>query len=126
MLFIPATLIGRLLLMSLVLLSPPQTQQRGRRHAVEVHNHTRTVVERIYMSSSTESNWGEDRLGNGTLDPDHYLPLEVPTGDYDFKFIDKRKRECTLNDITIAQDSKIEIYEDSSNAMRCRHKDDID
>jgi hypothetical protein len=124
MLFAPAILTGRLLLIFLVLLSAPQ--QRGRRHTVEVHNHTDNVVERIYMSSSTETGWGEDRLGSGVLDAHHYLPIEVPTGDYDFKVIDKAKRECTVMDVTITADDKIEVYEDSRSEMRCRENNDID
>lgn len=123
---IPATLIGQLLLIFAVLLSPPQ--QRGRRHTVEIHNHTNSNLERIYVSSSTEGGWGEDRLGNEVLEPRHYWPIEVPTGDYDFKITsaDDDMRPCELREKPITGRTQVEVTVDSrQNKLSCRIAENI-
>jgi hypothetical protein len=121
---IPTTLIGQFLLIFLVFLP---AQQRGKRHTVEIHNHTDVRLERIYLSSTSAENWGDDRLGKGYLSPQHYQPIEVPTGDYDFKAITDDERKCTILEITITGTTKIEVADSSNNkGLKCRVGNDIE
>ncbi len=48
---------------------------------VTVANHTRQPMNELYMSSSTTDDWGDDRLGDGMLDPGRTLKLRLPRGD---------------------------------------------
>jgi hypothetical protein len=121
---IPATLIGQLLLVFAVVVLFP-SQQRGRRHTIEIHNHTKSPIQRIYVSSTTEDGWGDDRMGNDTLSPDHYWPIEVPTGNYDFKIVGRRGlKPCMLMEETISSDTKLEVTENASQ-LTCRIGNDI-
>lgn len=43
-------------------------------------NRTGVVVNELYVSLSTDTNWGRDRLGQGTLAPGAGMPIGLPAG----------------------------------------------
>ncbi|MDB5372728.1 MAG: hypothetical protein JWP04_1370 [Belnapia sp.] len=43
-------------------------------------NSTGVVVNELYVSLSTDTNWGRDRLGQGTLAPGAGMPVSLPAG----------------------------------------------
>lgn len=49
-------------------------------------NSTGVVVNELYVSLSTDQNWGPDRLGRGTLPPGASMPVSLPAG-----------RSCTVD-----------------------------
>jgi hypothetical protein len=113
MLSVRITILAPLVLTLFVLILPSSQEQRGRRYRVEVHNHSRVVIDRIYMSRSSESSWGEDRMGSEVLHPGHYLPIEnVIPGEYDFLFIDEDEEKCMRRDVKVFEDREVEITDD--------------
>ena len=117
---ITPTFFGNLLLLFILSLSP--YQQRGKRHTIEIHNHTDKPLQRIYVSATTEDDWGDDRLGKDTLSPDHYWPVEVPEGEYDFKIVGKSGlKPCMVMEERIDADTKLEVIENKSETeLRCK------
>lgn len=117
---ITPTFFGNLLLLFILSLSP--YQQRGKRHTIEIHNHTDKPLQRIYVSATTEDDWGDDRLGKDTLSPDHYWPVEVPEGEYDFKIVGKSGlKPCMVMEERITDDTKLEVTENKSQTeLKCR------
>jgi hypothetical protein len=49
-------------------------------------NATGNEIRELYVSLSTDSNWGQDRLGAATLAPGQRLPIQLPAG-----------RSCTVD-----------------------------
>jgi hypothetical protein len=93
-----------------------------RRYELAIHNHSGVVIYSIYMSHSYESGWGTDRLGNGTLNPQHYITLsDIVPGEYDFLFIDEYERKCMLRDIPIFKDGEWDLTDEwLNNKSNCK------
>lgn len=105
-------------LLTLFILNPPAPQTDT--HDIQVHNHSSVIIERLYMSASDKTGWGEDRLGSGVLEPRHFLPIaDVPEGTYDFLFIDVNERKCTWMAAKITFDRELEI-DDEWLATHCK------
>jgi hypothetical protein len=62
--------------------------------AVSVINSSSAVICHLYISPSTNEEWGNDVLGTDTLDPGETLDVPVEAGTYDFMASD-----CDGNEI---------------------------
>jgi hypothetical protein len=79
---------------------------------VQVHNHSQVTIDRVYVSSNSDTGWGEDRLGSGVLEPRHYLPIDVTQGVYDFLFIDEDERKCMRMGVKVVENREVEITDE--------------
>lgn len=91
----------------------PGPQQRGSdaglagNPSFHLINHSRETVMEVYVSLSTEQEWGPDRLGNDVVVPGGHFAIRLPEGPcvYDVRFVfedgraDERRR-VNLCDIT--------------------------
>lgn len=111
------TIVAVLTLSLLALILPQHAPQSAniinRRYRLEIHNHSEVEIYSIYMSQSYETKWGRDRLGESTLTPRHYLPIEdIIPGEYDFLFVDEYDRRCMRRDVQIFEDITLDIEDD--------------
>jgi hypothetical protein len=88
-----------------------------RRHAAQrcwsfrLNNTGGRTVREVYVSSSNDSHWGPDRLGQHVLGPGRQMVLQLPTGqcvnDIRVVFIDGQAQErrgvntCALTDFSV-------------------------
>jgi hypothetical protein len=98
-------------LLSLVLYIPHATkaQQRGKRYTFHIVNHSRFRIDRIYVTHTYETDWGQDLLGSVYLKPNQYYDITAPAGEYDVKLVDEDGDKCIVNEILISQDFSWEI-----------------
>jgi hypothetical protein len=83
------------------------------RYRLEIHNHSEVEIYNIYVSRSSETGWGRDRLAEDTLTPRHYLPIEnVVPGEYDFLIVDEYGRRCMKRDYQIFKDTEWDITDE--------------
>ena len=77
-----------------------------------VVNRTESVVQEVYASPSTQQNWGQDRLGAGTIQPGASFIVRLPPDGecvYDLRFVyaggrSEEKRDldtCGLTDVVL-------------------------
>jgi hypothetical protein len=60
--------------------TPPSTVAKGGDPSFRFTNSTGLVVRELYVSLSTDNNWGPDRLGQGVLAPGQYTWVALPGG----------------------------------------------
>lgn len=77
-----------------------------------VANDSSYSIHYLYMSSTSDSSWGPDRLGNATIPPGSTFTLEgVPCDDYDVKIVDEDGDECQMQG-RLCSDSALHITND--------------
>lgn len=67
----------------------------------------------MYISPSSSSDWGSDRLGSNILNSGETYSVSLPSGTYDIKLVDEDGDECIRNSVSISSDRRIEIDTDS-------------
>ncbi len=83
------------------------TAQRRGHYTLLIENASRYDIYYLYMSRTSEDDWGSDQLGNEVLDSGETFALgNIPAGEYDVKFVDEDDDECVLNDIAIINDTE--------------------
>ena len=95
----------------------PRTPQRPARSTVDddpsfrLTNRGRAILNEVYVSPTGEENWGDDRLGDGTLAPGRQTVVRLPRGQciYDLRSVfangeatEKRRLNlCTITDLRV-------------------------
>lgn len=67
-----------------------------------IRNNSDNKICYIYVSLSSDNGWGDDRLGDEVLEPDHSVNIELSSGIYDI-----RLEDCNGNELKTA--NKIDI-----------------
>ena len=85
----------------------PQVAEAQRSVSFTLVNRTRYTIVNFYMSSSSVSNWGPDRLGSRVLSPGQSWTLGgLRPGNYDLKLIDNDRDECTRMRVPIFRSTR--------------------
>ncbi len=70
---------------------------------VTLDNQSSLSIHQLYLSPSTEEEWGPDQLGEQLVKPGESIDLKnVPPGIYDVLLVDKDGNECTVEHVEIA------------------------
>jgi hypothetical protein len=100
-----------MLCMSVVVLlavSAPAAAQRNR-YEVTLHNESDITIQEVHVSSIYDGSWERDLLGNYTLRPGYRLTVEVPSGRWDFRFVDRHGDSCILHDVIVNRNADVEV-----------------
>jgi hypothetical protein len=74
------------ILLGAVAVAPLQANAQGSRYALTVHNRSRYQIDRLFLSSTDENNWGPDQLGQRVIYSNSDFTLtNIRPGEYDFK-----------------------------------------
>lgn len=75
---------------------------------LEIVNNSNKTIYHLYMSDSTDNNWGPDQLGNtqdDTIEPGGKFTLtDIDSGKYDIKLVTKSGAECEIDDVEFDSD----------------------
>ncbi len=85
---------------------------------LKIKNGSSYDIEYIYVSSSTDSSWGDDRLGSGILYSGGTTSIFLGGADYyDIKLIDEDGDECVMFEIWL--DSKVTWNIENDELLEC-------
>ena len=78
---------------------------QAQRYQLKIQNHSRYQIQRLYMSSSEDENWGPDQLGERVLRPGSAHTIsDILPGKYDLKLVNEDGDPCVLRDVSILKD----------------------
>ncbi len=91
--------------------APSTAAQATSNPSFNLVNQSRRVIQEFYASPSSQSNWGNDRLGESVLNPGQRAAIRLPAGEclYDVRIVfatgdaqeRKRVNTCTINDYVV-------------------------
>ena len=79
-------------------------------HAADlvIHNGSSWDFWYLYVSSTSDSEWGDDQLADDTLESSSKLTLQnSPCGNYDIKIVDEDGDDCTMNHVRICGTTRL-------------------
>lgn len=79
----------------------PDSDNSSGTATITVYNNSLWDIYNIYASLSSDGGWGEDRLGSEILYADDSYSFTIPTGTYDFKYVDEDDDVCTMMNVSI-------------------------
>jgi len=66
---------------------------------LNVTNKSKTAIHHLYLSASSQKNWGPDQLGKETVEPGEQFKLHgIEAGKYDVKVVTEDDAECEVDD----------------------------
>lgn len=72
---------------------------------ISLLNRSRWEIHYVYLSASSQRDWGPDRLGDSILYPGQDLELyDMPCGTYDVRLIDEDSDVCELYEVDLCGD----------------------
>ena len=72
--------------------------------SIAVQNASSFDIYRLFMSSSSDPNWGPDLLGTEILSSGSTFTLTMPCDTYDIKIVDEDEDECTVMGVALCSD----------------------
>jgi hypothetical protein len=77
------------------------------KHAtVKVINQSKWEIHHLYLSSSTDNEWGEDQLGEEVLAKGDSITLtDIECDTYDIKVVDEDGDECIIEEADLCRDN---------------------
>ncbi len=86
--------------------------------SLQLVNRSGTTVMEFYFSTSSDSNWGSDRLGTGVLRPAQSQAFNTGApGNHDFRVIMEGGRNAELRNVNICTTSAIVVTENGIQAQ---------
>ena len=77
------------------------------KHAtVKVINQSKWEIHHLFLSSSTDDEWGEDQLGEEVLAKGDSITLtDIDCDTYDIKVVDEDGDECIIEEVDLCRDN---------------------
>jgi len=73
---------------------------------VKVINQSKWEIHHLYLSSSTEEEWGPDQLGEDVLTKGDSMTItDIPCDEYDIKVVDEDGDECIIEAVDLCRDN---------------------
>lgn len=98
--------------MTLVVAMAPAFAAKNSR--VIVVNKSQWAIHEMYFSPTDEAEWGEDQLGNNTIETDEQFTLTgVPCDKWDVRVVDEDGDECVIENVGLCSDTDKWVIKDS-------------
>ena len=79
-----------------------------------VVNKSQWAIHEMYFSPTDETEWGEDQLGNKTIETGEQFTLSgVPCDKWDVRVVDEDGDECVIENVGLCADTDKWVIEDS-------------
>lgn len=82
-----------------------------------VQNNTDYAFYYLYLSSTSSTEWGEDRLGDEVISAGEEMSFLIESGSYDIKIVDEDDDACIRNGISLSRD--VSLTYDNSQWIDC-------
>ncbi len=81
---------------------------------VIIVNKSSWAIHEMYFSPTDETDWGEDQLGNQTIETgDRFTLTGIPCDKWDVKVIDEDGDECVIENVGLCADADRWVINDS-------------
>ena len=75
---------------------------------IKVLNQSKWEIHHLYLSSTTDKNWGADQLGDDTIAKGESFTLtNIDCDDYDIKLVDEDGDECVVEEVNLCGDDTV-------------------
>ena len=72
---------------------------------VKVINQSKWEIHHLYLSASSEDEWGPDQLGEDVLTKGDAMTItDIPCDEYDIKVVDEDGDECIIEAVDLCRD----------------------
>jgi hypothetical protein len=89
----------------LALVTVPAFAAPKKKATVKIINQSKWEIHHIFLSSSSEEEWGPDQLEDEILKKGESLTLQgIPCDDYDIKVVDEDGDECVIEKVSLCGD----------------------
>ena len=75
------------------------TNASAQERTFTVFNHSSYRINHLYVSPTSNTYWGSDRLGDDIFYPNYRFDLDVIPGWYDVKVVDQDGDSCVINNV---------------------------
>ena len=94
-----------LTLLALLLATSAFAAPKKGKATVKIINQSKWEIHHIYLSSSSDDEWGPDQLEDEVLVKGESLTLSgIPCDDYDIKVVDEDGDECVIEAVELCND----------------------
>ena len=77
----------------------------AKKATIKVINQSKWEIHHLYLSSSTDEEWGPDQLEDEILvKGDSFTITDIPCDDYDIKVVDEDGDECIIEAVDLCRD----------------------
>lgn len=91
---------------------------------VVVKNLSHWAIHQMYFSPTEQREWGDDQLGNHTIETGGSFTLTgVPCDSYDVRVVDEDGDECVVEDVALCADKEKWVINDKD-LLACQNKTD--
>jgi hypothetical protein len=89
----------------LLTVSAPAFAAKKDKASIKVINQSDWAVHHLFLSSSSDDDWGPDQLGEDVLEKGDSMTLtDVPCDEYDIKVVDEDGDECVIEAVQLCND----------------------
>jgi len=90
--------------------------------SVEIVNRTRWAIYELYLSPSDALEWGDDQLGDETIEPgDHFTLTDIPCEVWDVLLIDEDGDDCVFVGLDLCRDDYEWVIENDA-LLACQER----
>jgi hypothetical protein len=80
---------------------------------VQIHNTSAWNIHELYISPTSEEEWGGDLLGDQIVQTGQYAELgNVPCDDYDVRIVDEDGDVCVVSEVTLCESAAYTLDDD--------------
>ena len=99
----------RLFIVLLIVLTLPALAKDKKKAAIKVVNQSKWEIHHLYLSSTTEKNWGPDQLGDDVISAGGgtFTLTNIDCDDYDIKVVDEDGDECVVEEVNLCGDETV-------------------
>ena len=80
---------------------------------VQIHNESSWDIHELYISPTSEEEWGSDLLGSNIVQTGQYAELtDVPCADYDVRIVDEDGDVCVVAEVALCESAAYTLDDD--------------
>jgi hypothetical protein len=81
------------------MIAPSMASAQSGTRTFTVYNNSSYTIDHVYVSATSDENWGQDRLGSDYFPPNYTFKLPVYPGWYDVKLVDEDGDSCVVHNV---------------------------
>lgn len=88
--------------------APTYAAPAKKKATIKVINQSKWEIHHLYLSSTSDKQWGPDQLGKDVLETgDSFTLSNIDCDDYDIRVVDEDGDECVVEEVNLCGDSTV-------------------
>ncbi len=81
---------------------------KGKKATIKVINQSKWEIHHLYLSSTSDKQWGPDQLGDETIgNGESFTLTHIDCDDYDIRIVDEDGDECVVEEVNLCGDDTV-------------------